>query len=203
MLELNISKKLAHFTLQIELQAKQDIIALFGPSGSGKTTVLNCLAGLAKPDTGHIRLNERVLFDNGKSIVPVHQRNIGYVFQDYALFPHKTVWQNIAYGMKAEDFAKELMEQLHIAHLKNQYPRAISGGEKQRVALARALATEPELLLLDEPFSALDEKTRHKAHEELLRVHALWKIPVILVTHQHEEAKKLADFIYYMDQGKR
>jgi len=200
MLDVHIEKQLAHFNLTVSLAARNEIIALFGPSGSGKTTILNAISGLTKPDRGHINLKGRRLFHKGKSM-PVHERKIGYLFQDYALFPHMTVWKNISYGMKSERFAKELMKELDIEHLAAQYPRNISGGEKQRVALARALATEPDLLLLDEPFSALDEKTRVRAHDELRRIHQLWHIPVILVTHQHEEAEKLADVIYYLEQG--
>jgi len=202
MLDFHIVKQLSHFTLDVSIQASAEIISLFGPSGSGKTTILNCLAGLAKPENGQIQLKERILYQSGKINLSVQERRIGYLFQDYALFPHKTVWKNIAYGMKSEAFAKELMKQLNIEHLAGEYPKAISGGEKQRVALARALATEPDLLLLDEPFSALDEETRLRAHDELLRIHELWSIPIILVTHQHAEAKKLANRIYYIEKGR-
>jgi len=201
MLDFHIVKQMPHFKLDAAIQASDEIIALFGPSGSGKTTILNCLAGLAKPEEGHIKLKDRTIYESGKANVSVQDRRIGYLFQDYALFPHKTVWKNISYGMKNEAFAKELMAQLNIEHLANQYPKAISGGEKQRVALARALATEPDLLLLDEPFSALDEKTRMRAHEELLRIHEIWRIPIVLVTHQHTDAKRLASRIYYIERG--
>lgn len=203
MLTVSIEKTLSHFDLAINLQVtKDEIVVLFGPSGSGKTTILNSIAGLTKATDGVIKLNNRILFVARKKNVPIQQRKIGYLFQDYALFPHLTVWRNIAYGMKSEDFAQQLMKELGIGHLKDQYPNEISGGEKQRVAIARALATEPDLLLLDEPFSALDDATRASSHEELLRLHRLWKIPIILVTHSQAEAKKLGTRILYLEEGK-
>jgi molybdate transport system ATP-binding protein len=202
MLIVDIQKKLSHFELNVKFSVANEIVVLFGPSGSGKTTILNCIAGISKPTAGIIRLNDTILFENKKVFVPIQKRNIGYVFQDYALFPHMTVWKNIAYGMKNESFAKELMKELRIEHLRDKYPSEISGGEKQRVAIARAIATEPDALLLDEPFSALDDQTRAKGHEELLRIHKLWRIPIILVTHHHEEAKKLGNRILYLHEGK-
>lgn len=202
MLEIDIQKKLAHFDLDTSFTAEDEIIVLFGPSGSGKTTILNCVAGLAHPDAGLIKLNGRVFFEDGQAKLPIQKRNIGYLFQDYALFPHMTVWKNIAYGMKNKDFARDLMKELRIEHLQDKYPAEISGGEKQRVAIVRAIATEPDALLLDEPFSALDDQTREKSHEELLRVHQLWKIPILLVTHSREEARKLGDRILYLRDGK-
>jgi molybdate transport system ATP-binding protein len=202
MLSIDIKKKLPHFELNVNFSVSDEIVVLFGPSGSGKTTILNCIAGISKPTSGIIRLNDTILFEYKKIFVPIQKRNIGYVFQDYALFPHMTVWKNIAYGMKNESFARELMKELRIEHLRDKYPSEISGGEKQRVAIARAIATEPDVLLLDEPFSALDDQTRAKGHEELLRIHKLWRIPIILVTHNHEEAKKLGDRILYLHEGK-
>lgn len=203
MLTVSIKKKLFHFDLAIDFQVtKDEIVVLFGPSGSGKTTILNSIAGLTKASDGVIQLNNRILFEAHKKNVPIQQRKIGYLFQDYALFPHLTVWKNIAYGMKSEDFAQQLMNELGISHLKDQYPNEISGGEKQRVAIARALATEPDLLLLDEPFSALDDGTRERSHEELLRLHKHWGIPIILVTHSKAEADKLASRILYLNDGK-
>ncbi|ANB59607.1 ATP-binding cassette domain-containing protein [Anoxybacteroides amylolyticum] len=201
MLTVDIQKKLSHFELNVKFSVANEIVVLFGPSGSGKTTILHCIAGISKPTTGTIQLNNTVLFDNKKIVVPIHKRNIGYVFQDYALFPHMTVWKNIAYGMKNERLAKELMKELQIEQLSEKYPVEISGGEKQRVAMIRAIATEPDALLLDEPFSALDNQTRSKSHEELLRIHERWRIPIILVTHQYEEAKKLGDRILYVQDG--
>lgn len=201
MLTVEIKKKLKHFPLDINFTVNNEIIALFGASGSGKTTILNCIAGLTRPDSGTIKLNDTALFTNKRSFLPIQERKIGYLFQDYALFPHLTVWKNIAYGMKNKDFAMNLMKELKIDHLTDNYPAEISGGEKQRVAITRALATEPEALLLDEPFSALDDDTRDRSHEELLRLHELWRIPIILVTHQHKEAEKLADRMLYLDSG--
>lgn len=202
MLEVNIQKKLSHFILEVQFEVKNEIVALFGPSGSGKTTILNCIAGLIHPDQGTIKLNKNIFFKDKKVYVPTQKREIGYLFQNYALFPHMTVWKNIAYGIKTESFGKQLMDELRITHLQNEYPYNISGGEKQRVALARALATEPQALLLDEPFSALDDETRDRSHEELLRIHKEWQIPIILVTHNRLEAKKLANRILYMNEGK-
>src|SRR5690625_3323604 len=160
MLTVHIKKQLSHFTLNVQFTVKEEIAVLFGPSGSGKTTILNCIAGLTKMNDGCIKLYDRLLNQNGKILIPVQERKIGYLFQDYALFPHKTVWENIAYGMKRETFTRSLMSQLKISHLAHKYPHEISGGEKQRVAFIRAMATEPELLLLDEPFSALDEQSK-------------------------------------------
>jgi molybdate transport system ATP-binding protein len=202
MLVVDIQKQLSHFELNVNFSVANEIVVLFGPSGSGKTTILNCIAGISKPTSGIIQLHDTILFQHKKVFVPIQKRNIGYVFQDYALFPHMTVWKNIAYGMKNESFAKELMKELRIDHLRDSYPSEISGGEKQRVAIARAIATEPDALLLDEPFSALDEQTRLKGHEELLRIHKHWRIPIILVTHHNEEAKKLGDRILYLHEGK-
>lgn len=201
MLHVKLKKQLPHFTLDVAFEVKNEIVVLSGPSGAGKSTILHNISGLAHPDEGEIALNDAQFFKDKRSLMPIQKRQIGYVFQDYALFPHMTVWNNVAYAMKNEDFSKQLLQELGIIHLINKYPHEISGGEKQRVALARALATEPKLLLLDEPFSALDDDTRARSHEELLRVHELWKIPVILVTHSKEEARKLADRVLHMTEG--
>jgi molybdate transport system ATP-binding protein len=208
MFEIQIQKQLAHFQLDIEFRAKSEIVVLFGRSGSGKTTVLNSIAGLAHPDSGWIKLNNQFFFsDTSKPITP-QKRNIGYLFQDYALFPHMTVEKNITYGMKQKEkgvnspLIKRILEVLGIKHLLHKYPHQISGGEKQRVALARALATEPSMLLLDEPLSALDQDTRIQCQDELLRLHDMWRIPFIIVTHDIEEAKKLGEKILFIEKGK-
>lgn len=202
MLNVKINKRLSHFELDVHFSIGEEIVVLFGPSGSGKTTILNGIAGLTKLNGGEIRLRDRVLLQDGKSIVPVHKRRIGYLFQDYALFPHKTVWENIKYGMKREGFTKGIIDKLKVGHLLHQYPHEISGGEKQRTALIRALATEPELLLLDEPFSALDEKTKSNSYEQVLMIHKELHIPVILVSHNQTEVDLLADKVLYLQDGK-
>ncbi|TGB01300.1 ATP-binding cassette domain-containing protein [Halobacillus salinus] len=202
MLTVDIKKKLKAFQLDAGFTMNNEIVVLFGPSGSGKTTTLNCLSGLSHPDEGSIQLRGRTLFSKKQKPVPVQKRNIGYVFQDYALFPHMTVRNNILYGAKSMEEVDQLVDTLGISHLLEEYPRNISGGEKQRVALARAFATKPELLLLDEPFSSLDENVKKECHNELLRLHKKWGIPVILVTHDQAEANKLADRVIEMEQGR-
>lgn len=202
MLSVQMIKKLSHFTIDVEFQIKNEIGILFGPSGSGKTTILNGIAGLTQPDKGMISNNGIVFFSRNLKPIPVQRRNIGYLFQDYALFPHMTVEKNISYGMKNKLLTKKIIDVLRIHHLLHKYPREISGGEKQRVALTRALATEPCLLLLDEPFSALDYETRQQCHGELIRLQELWSIPILMVTHDREEAKKIGDKILYLKEGK-
>ena len=207
MLEVNIKKRLSHYDLEVEFSMGDEILVLFGPSGSGKTTILHTIAGLTQPDEGTIKLGDKSFFDGEASSLSVQERNVGVLFQDYALFPHMTVGKNIRYGMKrkSEDrsfVVDQLLHVLGIQQLLSKYPHQISGGEKQRVALARALATEPSVLLLDEPLSALDRQTRIECQDELMRLHELWKIPFIIVTHDREEAEKLGDRILFLEQGK-
>ena len=207
MLEVNIKKRLSHYDLEVEFNVRDEILVLFGPSGSGKTTILHTIAGLTQPDAGLIKLGDKSFFDGQTSSMSVQERNVGVLFQDYALFPHMTVGKNIRYGMKrkGEDgslVVDQLLHVLGIQQLLSKYPHQISGGEKQRVALARALATEPSVLLLDEPLSALDRQTRIECQDELMRLHELWKIPFIIVTHDREEAEKLGDRILFLEQGK-
>ncbi|RAT94829.1 ABC transporter ATP-binding protein [Brevibacillus sp. Leaf182] len=203
MLFVNIQKRLPDFILDVSFSVQKEIVVLFGPSGSGKTTILNSIAGLVHPETGVIQLNENVFYREGQKPLPVQKRNIGYLFQDYALFPHMTVEQNVRYGLKKghELNLAPLLSTVGIDHLLQKYPHQLSGGQKQRVALVRALATEPDILLLDEPLSALDADTRKQCQDELLRLHAMWNIPFLLVTHDREEAEKLADVILLIDNG--
>ncbi|MFC4558466.1 ATP-binding cassette domain-containing protein [Virgibacillus kekensis] len=202
MLSLNIQKKLKAYELDIKFEIDEEIAVLFGPSGAGKTTILNCIAGLTNPDSGTIILSEQTLFQSRMKPVAIQKRNIGYLFQDYALFPHMTVRKNIEYGMKEKELVDQLVDVVGIEKLLDRYPREISGGEKQRVALVRALATRPEALLLDEPFSSLDDQTKKECQDELMRLHDVWKIPIIMVTHDYEEAERLGDRILRIDQGK-
>jgi len=211
MLKAKVTKKLWNFTLNIELELDNSILVLWGHSGAGKTTFLHCLAGLCKPSTGSILLNDRTLYSSLERInVPTRLRNVGYLFQDYALFPHMTVKQNVMYGLTNHRRAQrtegpvnplELLNTFGVGHLMDRYPSQLSGGEKQRVALVRALAVQPELLLLDEPFSALDKKAKIKLRQELKDIHKLWQIPFILVTHDEEDAGFLGDQILTLNKG--
>ncbi|KQL49133.1 ABC transporter [Brevibacillus choshinensis] len=204
MLTVSIQKHLPDFVLDVSFSVQQEIVVLFGPSGSGKTTILNSIAGLIHPDGGKITLGDQLFYEHGKKPMPIQKRKIGYLFQDYALFPHMTVEGNIGYGMKSghEIGLEALLATVGIDHLLEKYPHQLSGGQKQRVALVRALATEPDILLLDEPLSALDADTRRQCQDELLRIHSMWNIPFLLVTHDRDEAEKLADTILIMENGK-
>ncbi|HEX5563802.1 MAG TPA: ABC transporter ATP-binding protein [Sporosarcina sp.] len=207
MLEVNIKKRLSHYELDVDFSVGDEILVLFGPSGSGKTTILHMIAGLMQPDEGQIKLRHEHYYNGENSNMPVQDRNVGMLFQDYALFPHMTAEKNIQYGMKHKSgdsllMIDQLLQVLGIQKLLTKYPHEISGGEKQRVALARALATEPAILLLDEPLSALDKQTRIDCQNELLRLHDMWKIPFIIVTHDMDEAEKLGDRILFLDHGK-
>lgn len=184
------------------------ITILFGPSGCGKTTLLRCLAGLERPETGRIEFQQDVWFDAAQRIFRTPQaRDIGFLFQEYALFPHLTVSQNIGYGLRClqqeerRRRTEEMIERFQLNELAARYPQQISGGQQQRVALARALVRRPKLLLLDEPLSALDAILRESLRSQLRRVLAEFVIPVIIVTHDRTEAIALGDRIAVMDGG--
>ena len=209
MLRAEILKKLPDFALELTLEASDEILVLFGPSGAGKTMTLRLLAGLERPDAGEIRLNDRLLFSRASRVnLPPRARRCGLVFQDLALFPHLDVLGNVRYGMRsrtadADRKLTRLLETFGIEHLARRRPAELSGGEQQRVALARALVAEPDILLLDEPFSALDYDTRGRIYDELLTAHELWRIPFILVTHERSEAERLGDRILYLRGGRQ
>ena len=211
MFKAHFRKKLPAFELDVDISLSHGILALVGPSGAGKTTILQCVAGLQTPSWGEINIHGKTVFSSEQGAnIPIRNRRIGYVFQDYALFPHMTVEKNVIYGKPKIGStpnkvltASDVLELLKIEHLRNRYPNQISGGEKQRVALARALMTEPELLLLDEPLSALDHDTRSTLQQELLKLQAQWQIPFILVTHDVQEAEMLGDQIIKLDHGKQ
>ncbi len=181
-----------------ELSLPVGVSALAGPSGVGKTTVLNAIAGLFRSDAGEIALNGRVLFSSAQMVdLPPERRGIGFVFQSRALFPHLDALGNVAYGLPRsardrEDRARSWLERMHVAHLAARRPHTFSGGEAQRVALARALASAPRALLLDEPFTALDEPLRIRLGEEVASIVQELAIPCLLVTHDRSEAQRIA-----------
>ncbi|WP_142826733.1 ATP-binding cassette domain-containing protein [Planococcus soli] len=204
MLLVDFQKQLDHFSLEMQFELDREILALVGSSGSGKTTLLNCLAGIVHPDVGTISLNGREFFSGGQKPLKIQKRKVGYLFQDYALFPHLSVEQNILYALsRGTDVSHitELTKILGITGLLGKYPHQISGGEKQRVALTRAMAVQPDILLLDEPFSALDDANRDRCQDELLRIHQQWQIPIIFVTHRIADAEKLADRVLRIEKG--
>ena len=209
MLRVNVKKRLADFTLHLQFELENNILVLFGPSGCGKTTTLRCIAGLLQPDEGEIVHDGKVLFSSAaKVFVPPRLRSAGYMFQEFALFPHLNVKKNIWYGVrqdsaKANELYDRLTSLLKIEQLANRHVGQLSGGEKQRVALARALMAEPRMLLLDEPTSALDRTTRLALQAELKRMHEIWQIPFVLVTHDLEEARTLGDKLLLMENGRR
>ena len=189
--------------------APGEVLALVGPSGSGKSTLLRSIAGLYKPDTGIIRCGETVWFDSTQNInIPTAARRVGMVFQNFALFPHLNALDNIAEAMldypKNEriERARSWLARVHLLGLEKRLPRQLSGGQQQRVALARALAREPKVLLLDEPFSAVDRRTRESLYDELAELRAELNMPVLLVTHDLDEATLLADRMSILNVGK-
>src|SRR5690606_10285218 len=188
----------------IEEQAR--IVALVGPSGAGKTTVLNAIAGLVRPRSGHISVDGRVLFDSARGIdLPAHRRRVGYVFQDARLFPHMDVRANLLYGRhgargQARSFELDsVVELLGIGALLARRPGNLSGGEAQRVAIGRALLSQPELLLFDEPLSALDEARREELIPYLQRVRDEVRLPMLYVSHHPDEVRRLAEAVHRLD----
>ena len=197
------------FMLDVSFEMENELVVLFGPSGSGKTTLFKCISGIMEPDDGKITVGSKVYYDKDKKInLPIQKRNLGYVFQSYTLFPHMNVRKNIECGLKGwekenrEKRVMEMLDLLHIEELETRYPSQLSGGQKQRVALARALAPKPELLLLDEPFSALDMEIRTELAEKIKNLQNKIGIPLLFITHNLEETFLLADKILILHGGK-
>ncbi len=196
-------------SIDVDVQAAGGVTVLFGPSGAGKTSILRMIAGIVRPDSGRIALGDKVYFDSESGIsLPMQERKIGYVFQNHVLFPHLTAEQNVMYGARPEgnrsarDRARELISMLGIENAADRRPRHLSGGEQQRVALARALATDPRIMLLDEPLSAVDLSTRSRLIEEISAIQRRSGIPFIYVTHNQSEAVRLGDRMIVIDEGK-
>jgi molybdate transport system ATP-binding protein len=195
-----ITVPLRAFELCLSLDV-DSTVALIGPSGAGKSTVLNAIAGLVKPAAGRIRCDDETWFDGERGVfVLPERRQVGLVFQDYALFPHLTVRQNIEYARR--NAADEYLDRFGIRHLERARPGSLSGGERQRVALARALARDPDILLLDEPLSALDAHTKIEVRTELQQLLSELEIPTLLVTHDFEDAAALAGHVGVLVEGR-
>ncbi|MDT3959050.1 ATP-binding cassette domain-containing protein [Staphylococcus kloosii] len=194
MLTIKLKHQLKNTPIAIDINDQEPkIYALRGPSGIGKTTVLNMIAGLRQPHEALIKVNNNVLTNTEANVnVKIQQRNIGYLFQDYQLFPNMNVLKNITFMTPYSRHIEDLMSELNIAHLVEQYPYTLSGGESQRVALARTLSTKPDLILLDEPFSSLDDYTKDESIKIVNNVFEEWQIPIIFVTHSNYEAEQLA-----------
>ena len=212
-IERTLNSRGRSFTLKVAFASDESRVVLFGPSGSGKTLTLQSIAGLMRPDSGRIALKGRVLFDAKAGIdVPSRARRMGYLFQDYALFPHMTVAENVGYGLRKTwqwRLSKKdrrdvlgLLDTLEIRHLAESFPVDLSGGQKQRVALARALMTRPDLLLLDEPFAALDTLLRGRLRKELLDIQERFQVPMIMITHDPEDITAFAQTLVTYEAGR-
>lgn len=205
-LTVDIEKQLGKFFLKSRFEAGNETLAILGASGCGKSLTLKCIAGVETPDRGSVVLDGRVLYDSRKSInLPARKRGLGYLFQDYALFPNMTVGQNIACGIpKGKDKDKltgEKISMFYLEGLENLFPSQLSGGQQQRVALARMLASEPSLIMLDEPFSALDSFLKWQLEQEILSLKESFPGSILFVSHDRDEVYRLCDRVVVMEDG--
>lgn len=203
-LHVSIRKRLRFFDLEVSFDCEdEDMLVMIGPSGGGKTTIIRMIAGLENPDEGRIVYRDRVWFDSAGGInIPPRKRQVGYVFQDYTLFPHLNLYRNAAFAAVDRDEVDRLLRLFRIDHLGKRRPDKVSGGERQRCAICQALARRPRVMLLDEPFSALDVITRRALREELKEFKKGLSIPTLYVTHDINEALFLADEILPVVEGR-
>jgi len=210
MIEIRVRKELigykGKFMLDFDLKIeKGEFLTIFGKSGSGKTSILRMIGGLLEPDEGIIRFGDKVYFDSSLGInLPPQKRNVGFVFQNYALFPNMTVYENIIYAADKSQLSKveELLKLVELYELKDRYPSSLSGGQQQRVALVRSIIRNPDILLLDEPLSALDFSIRLKLQDELKEIHRRYGLTTVLVSHDKPEVFKLSERVIYLEDGK-
>jgi len=215
--DVSLGKQLRHagsrFDLDVGFASDASRLALFGPSGAGKTQTLKMLAGIVRPDSGRVAIAGRVLYDGAAGInLTPQQRRLAYMFQDYALFPHLTVRQNIAFARRSgwlnpprgvvDEAVDRWIAAFHLQTIAGHYPQQISGGQRQRTALARALVHEPTALLLDEPFAALDQRLRQNLRAELRELQTQVGLPMLLITHDDEDVKALADDVVHVHAGR-
>jgi molybdate transport system ATP-binding protein len=215
--DVAIHKQLGHaghrFVLDVAFRSDARRLVLFGRSGMGKTLTLKAIAGLSKPDAGHVRLDGDLLFDAGRAIdLPPQRRNMAYLFQEYALFPHLTVLQNVAFGLRPgwrnpsrrfeHESVARWLQAFELEPQARRYPHELSGGQRQRTALARALVSNPRALLLDEPFAALDAQLRSKLRDQLSELQRGLGIPMILITHDPADVQAFADEVIHLDGGR-
>lgn len=199
---VDIEKRCGDFLLRTKFRTEGEILAVLGASGCGKSLTLKCIAGIERPDRGIIRLGDRVFFDSEKHInLPARKRRVGYLFQDYALFPNMTVLQNILCGAGSREKALDFVRRFYLEGKEGLYPAQLSGGQRQRTALARMLAAAPEAILLDEPFSALDSYLKLKLERELVNVFEGFQGPVLFVSHDRNEVYRMTDRIAVMEEG--
>ncbi|GAA4323606.1 ATP-binding cassette domain-containing protein [Pigmentiphaga soli] len=217
MIDVDIRVAVADRHRRFELAARfatdVPVAVLYGPSGAGKSLTLQAIAGLLRPASGHIRVGGRALFDSAAGVdVPAPRREVGYLFQNYALFPHLSVRQNVEFGLRSwcrrrlapaqRERVDALLDSLGLRPMAGSRPSSLSGGQQQRVALARALAREPRLLLLDEPFAALNPMLRASLREELARIRRQWDIPMVMITHDVDDVVALADAVFVYAEGR-
>ncbi len=204
-LKLNIRHKIADFELDISFSTKKEITGVFGPSGAGKSSLFNSIAGTIYPNQGEIILNGKKLFSTKENInLPLHKRNVGLVFQDFKLFPHLSVKNNLRYSKASKNnlLFEKVVEMLKISHLLNRKPDKLSGGEKQRVAIGRAILSQPEILLFDEPFSALDVRIKSEIIDFIKQIPAQFNIPILVISHELSDLLQLSTELILIKNGK-
>ena len=207
MLDVDFTKKLGEFELKVKFAITSEKLAILGASGCGKSMTLKCIAGIETPDSGRIVLNDRILYDSSQKInLPPQQRKVGYLFQNYALFPNMTVAQNIGFALEGKKDSKNIVtgfiHKLRLQGLENKYPAQLSGGQQQRTALARMLARDTEMIMFDEPLSALDSFLKWELEQELLDIFSGLDRPILYVSHDRGEVFRLCDQIVILDKGK-